>query len=78
MSNEPNKPIPAQELSEEELGGIVGGATVAWSLGYSPQDSASGTSLSASGISLNDKFSTYCITGDAAAVTGFNGLMTLR
>ena len=25
MSNEPNKPIPAQELSEEELAGIVGG-----------------------------------------------------
>ena len=32
MSNEPNKPIPAQELSEEELGGIVGGAGVNWSL----------------------------------------------
>ena len=30
MSNEPNKPIPAQELSEEELGGIVGGASVVW------------------------------------------------
>ena len=25
MSNEQNKPIPAQELSEEELAGIVGG-----------------------------------------------------
>ena len=25
MSNEPNKPIPAQELSEEELAGVVGG-----------------------------------------------------
>ena len=27
MNNEPNKPIPAQELSEEELAGIVGGVT---------------------------------------------------
>ena len=25
MSNEPNKPIPAQELTEKELEGIVGG-----------------------------------------------------
>ena len=25
MSNEPNKPIPAQELSEEELEGLEGG-----------------------------------------------------
>ena len=27
MSNEPNKPIPAQELTEKELEGISGGAT---------------------------------------------------
>ena len=27
MSNEPNKPIPAQELTEKELEGIVGGVT---------------------------------------------------
>ena len=27
MNNEPNKPIQAQELSEEELAGIVGGVT---------------------------------------------------
>ena len=27
MSNEPNKPIPAQELTEKELEGIVGGTT---------------------------------------------------
>ena len=26
MSNEPNKPIPAQELTEKELEGVVGGA----------------------------------------------------
>lgn len=25
MSNEPNKPIPAQELTEKELEGVVGG-----------------------------------------------------
>ena len=25
MNNEPNKPIPAQELTEKELEGIVGG-----------------------------------------------------
>ena len=25
MNNEPNKPIPAQELTEKELKGIVGG-----------------------------------------------------
>ena len=28
MNNEPNKPIPAQELTEKELEGIVGGAKV--------------------------------------------------
>ena len=67
MSNEPNKPIPAQELSEEELGGIVGGATVTWgSSGFRSQDSTSGTFS-------NDKSSTYYITGDAA---GFNGGVT--
>ena len=27
MNNEPNKPIPAQELTEKELEGISGGAT---------------------------------------------------
>ena len=27
MSNEPTKPIPAQELTEKELEGISGGAT---------------------------------------------------
>ena len=26
MNNEPNKPIPAQELTEKELEGVVGGA----------------------------------------------------
>ena len=26
MSNEPNKPIPAQELTEKELAGVNGGA----------------------------------------------------
>ena len=25
MNNEPNKPIPAQELTEKELEGVVGG-----------------------------------------------------
>ena len=25
MSNEPNKPIPAQELTDKELEGVVGG-----------------------------------------------------
>ena len=27
MSNEPNKPIPAQELTEKELEGVNGGGT---------------------------------------------------
>ena len=27
MSNEPNKPIPAQELTEKELEGVVGGGS---------------------------------------------------
>ena len=26
MNNEPNKPIPAQELTEKELEGVVGGS----------------------------------------------------
>ena len=28
MNNEPNKPIPAQELTEKELEGVVGGCGV--------------------------------------------------
>ena len=28
MNNEPNKPIPAQELTEKELEGVVGGTKV--------------------------------------------------
>ena len=28
MNNEPNKPIPAQELTEKELEGIVGGGEI--------------------------------------------------
>ena len=28
MSNEPNKPIPAQELTEKELAGVVGGGAL--------------------------------------------------
>ena len=29
MNNEPNKPIPAQELTEKELEGIAGGGSTA-------------------------------------------------
>ena len=32
MNNEPNKPIPAQELTEKELEGVVGGALAGLSL----------------------------------------------
>ena len=28
MNNEPNKPIPAQELTEKELEGVVGGGKI--------------------------------------------------
>ena len=35
MNNEPNKPIPAQELTEKELEGVVGGwAEAAASIRY--------------------------------------------
>ena len=37
MSNEPNKPIPAQELTEKELEGVAGGAKYAWSVSTAQQ-----------------------------------------
>ena len=52
MNNEPTKPIPAQELTEKELEGVVGG-------GAAP----SGTQADASQGETN-----YALSGDAPAL----------